>query len=214
MKLLLTSSGISNKSLLNALKRLAKSRIRIAFIPTAANTVNEEKSWLIKDLDNCRKLGSVDIVDISAVPKNVWLPRLKKANVIFVGGGDTAHLMKCIVSSRLKNELPVLLKSRVYVGISAGSMVTNKTLQAASGFIFSKKKAPKGLGLVDFYVRPHLNATEFHFKKTNDKNLKKVIRNFDGDLYAIDDNSAVLVNGSKTEVVSEGKWKIYRRTHR
>ena len=71
MKLLLTSSGISNASLANALKRLVKSPIKIAFIPTAANTVNEEKSWLINDLNNCKKLGSVDIVDISALPRAI-----------------------------------------------------------------------------------------------------------------------------------------------
>ena len=212
MKLLLTSSGISNASLANALKRLVKSPIKIAFIPTAANTVNEEKSWLINDLKNCKKLGSVDIVDISALPRAIWLPRLKKANVIFVGGGDTPYLMKCVVSSGLKNELPKLLEKRVYVGISAGSMVTNKTLQASTSFIFSKKKAPEGLGMVDFYIRPHLNAPEFRVKGINEKNLKKTASRFDGDVYAIDDDSGIVVDGGKIKIVSEGSWKLYRKS--
>ncbi len=214
MKLLLTSNGISNASLANALKKFVKRHIKIAFIPTAANTVDEEKGWLIDDLNNCKNLGAVDIVDISALPKKIWLPRLKKANVIVVGGGSPSYLIKCIVSSSLKNELPKLLKRRIYVGISAGSIIMSKTIQVSSEFLYGdeEKTIPKGLGFIDFNIRPHLNST--HFPKVRDKNLKKLARKLDGDLYAIDDNSAVLVNGNKIEVISEGKWRIYKTKHK
>lgn len=210
MKLLLTSNGISNASLGNALKKLVKGPIKIVFIPTAANIVDEEKDWLINDFNNCKKLGTVDIVDISAVPKTVWLPRLKKANVIVVGGGDSSYLMKCIISSGLKDEVSMLLKNRVYVGISAGSMIMSKTLQASSEFIYGdeKKKPPKGLGLVDFNIRPHLNSLKF--PKVRDRNLKKITKRLQGNTYALDDNSGILIEGNKIEVVSEGKWKIYK----
>lgn len=211
MKLLLTSAGISNKSLANALKKLVKRPIRIAFIPTAANAEDGEKNWLIKDFVNCQKLGTVDIVDISAVPKNIWLPRLKKANVIVVGGGNTSYLMKCVVSSGFKDMLQSLLKTRVYVGISAGSIVMCKTLQAASEFLYGdeKKTPPKGLGFVGFHIRPHLNSSEF--PKVNDRYLKKAAEKLDGKLYAIDDNTGVLVDSNKVDVISEGVWKIYRK---
>ena len=214
MKLLLTSNGLCNNSLADALKKLVKGQIKLAFIPTAANTVEEDKSWMINDLVNCQKLGTVDIVDISALSKTIWLPRLKKANVIVVGGGDSSHLMKCIVSSGLNKELPNLLKNRIYVGISAGSNVTNKTIQASYKFIFSNKKAPEGLGFVDFYLRPHLNSSKPLFKKIIDKNIKKAAERFDDDLYAIDDETGVLVDGNKIEIISEGKWKIYKRKNK
>ena len=55
MKLLLTSAGISNDSLATALKKLVKGPIRIAFIPTAANVSDGEKSWLIKDKQFSKK---------------------------------------------------------------------------------------------------------------------------------------------------------------
>jgi len=210
MKLLLTSAGITNDSLANALKSLVKGSIKIAFIPTAANVSDEKKDWLIRNFNECERLGTVDIVDISALSKPVWLPRLKKANVIFVGGGNTSYLMKCISSSGLKKELSPLLKSRVYVGISAGSIVTNKTLQPSSGFIFGNKEAPEALGMVDFYIRPHMNAPNFRAKKIDEENLDKIANRFNADLYAIDDNSAVLVNEGKIQVISEGTWKLYK----
>jgi peptidase E len=96
MKIMLTSAGIRNELLEDSLRELVdEENIRIAFIPTAADAEKGDKSWLIDDLVNCRKLGVVDIVNISALKKEEWLPRLEEANVIFVGGGDTSYLMIC-----------------------------------------------------------------------------------------------------------------------
>jgi dipeptidase E len=209
MKLLLTSAGISNKSLASALKGLAGAEMRIAFIPTAANVEKGKKGWLIKDYDTCEKLGPTDIVDISAVDKKVWLPRLKAANVIFVGGGNTYHLMKWMVKSGLKKELPGLLRSRVYVGISAGSIIMSKRLSSTSEFLYGDdvNNPPAGLGYVDFNVRPHLNSPRF--PKVRDKYLKEVSKRVVGDLYAIDDDTGIVCVNGKVRVVSEGRWKKY-----
>lgn len=213
MKFLLTSAGFTNKSIADALKKLAGGEIKIAFIPTAANK-EEDKSWLQKDLDNCRKLGEVDVVDISVLEKSIWLEKLKWANVILVGGGDTTYLMKWVIKSRLTEELPKLLKKRVYVGISAGSIILSKSIQASSEYLFSLygdevKNPPSGLGLINFDIRPHLNSP--CFPKVNEKYLTKVFKNIDEDLYAIDDNSAVVFDDGKIEVVSEGKWIKYTK---
>jgi dipeptidase E len=215
MKLLLTSAGINNAKIAGILKEWVKD-IRIAFIPTAANVEEGDKEWLIEDYADCLKLGSVDIVDISAVNKKVWLPKLQKVNVIVVGGGNTEYLMKCIVSSGLKDELPKLLKERIYVGISAGSIVMSKTLNASSEFLYGDetKKAVAGLGYVNFNVRPHLNSK--HFTRVRDPILKKVVKKLEGDTYALDNSSAIVVDTNKIgknsiSVVSEGKWILYKK---
>lgn len=185
--------------------------MNIAFIPTAANVESGKKDWLIRNFNECEKLGDVDIVDISALPERLWLPRLKASNVIFVGGGNTSHLMRCVNFSGLAKRLPLLLEKRTYVGISAGSIILGKTLNASSEYLYGdeEKKAPKGLGFVDFDFRPHLNSPDF--PRVTGKNLEKIIEKLNGDLYAVDGNSAILVNGNKIQVISEGKWKIFRR---
>lgn len=209
MKLLLTSAGITNGSLAKALRRLVGTDIKIAFIPTAANVEKGDKGWLIADYDHCQKLGPTDIVDISAVDKKIWMPRLKVANVIFVGGGDTRHLMRWMIKSSLKKELPKLLKTRVYVGISAGSMIMSKRISATPEFLYGDevKEAPVGLGYVEFNVRPHLNSPLF--PKMRDKYLKKVSKRIEGDLYALDDDSGIVYADGRIKVISEGKWKKY-----
>ena len=216
MKLLLTSCGIINESLAKTVKRLVgRRKIKIAFIPTAANASDStEKGWLIKNYNECERLGSVDIVDISAVDKRVWLPRLRAANVIVMGGGGgkgVLFLMRWILKSGLEKELPNLLKDRVYVGISAGSIIASKRLSASSMYLFGRKAgvAPKGLGYIDFYVRPHLNSAK-HLK-VRDGIVSKRLDRIDGDLYVIDDDTGILCSDGKVTVVSEGKWKRYTK---
>ncbi len=194
---MLTSTGITNKSLTAALKGLVgKRKIRIAFIPTAANVEPGEKSWLIHSYNNCEKLGIVDIVDISALEKRVWLPRLRKANVIFVGGGDPDHLMRWVRKSGLQKELPSLLKSKVYVGISAGSMILLKRF-------FSSQ----GLGYVDFNFRPHLNSP--YFPEATEEKISSVAKRLKGDTYAIGDGSAIVWTDGKIRIISDGTWRKY-----
>ena len=218
MKFLLTSAGLTNKSISNALLELAGkpfAELNLAFIPTAANVEPGDKDWLIDDLVNCKNLGfkSIDIVDISAVPQDIWFPRLQAADIFLVGGGNTFHLMYWIEKSGLKNFLPELLKTRVYVGISAGSMVACKSLDLSN----SKKlyyedgtddyDKDAGLGFVDILIRPHLNSP--HFPEVNLENMEKMSKEIPTTFYALDDNSAIKVVDGGVSVVSEGEWKKF-----
>lgn len=217
MKLLLTSAGLSNETIVKALSDLVglpNDKIHIAFIPTAANVEDGSKEWLIDDYSNIKKqnYGFIDIVDISALPKDIWLPRIKKANVIFVGGGNTFYLVSWLTKSGLEEVLPELLKTRVYVGISAGSMAATVNLRmSTSQKSYSEKVFPlkddRGLGFVNFHVRPHLNSE--HFPKLRIKFIGEIAKEIPEPVYAIDDNTAVVVNDNKIEVVSEGTWKKF-----
>lgn len=211
MKLLLTSAGLSNPSIVKAIERLlgkSTKGVKLAFIPTAANVEPGDKSWMIEDLNNYLKAGfEVDIVDISAIPKNVWLPRLQQAEVIFLGGGNTFHLMYWVKQSGLQEELPNLLKTRIYAGISAGSCVAGPTIYNSVQNLFGEKyelEIKEGLGLVNFQIIPHLNSP--YFEKIRKENLEEASKDLKESVYAIDNNSSILVDGSKIEVVSEGEY--------
>jgi dipeptidase E len=217
MKLLLTSNGLSNESIAKALFDLVgkpASETAIAFIPTAMNASKSDKSWFIDDLSNIKKQEPklVDIVDISALPKNVWLPRLESADVLFFSGGNSFHLMRWINESGLAELLPELLKTKVWAGISAGSMVTNPTL-ALSGKdkkIYYEETFGKvgeaALNLVPFYTRPHFNSPDFpHSTK---EYLEELAKEFPDTIYALDDNSALKVVDGKVEIVSEGEYLV------
>lgn len=215
MKLLLTSNGLCNKTIVSALVDLLGKpfeKSTIAFIPTAANVEIGRKQWLINDMDNCVKAGfaTVDIVDISALPKEMWKPRLDAADVFLFGGGNTFYLINWIRKSGLDKLLPKYLNTKVYVGISAGSMVTGKKIILSE----SKKlyyptinkmfKNDDGLPLVDFSVRVHFNSPSFPNVRKNI--LADIAKNYVEPIYAIDDESAIKVVDKKIEVVTEGEW--------
>jgi len=214
MKFLLTSGGITNKSIAGALFDLVGKKAReisVAFIPTAANIMHDDKSWLINDLYNLKKQNfkCIDIVDISALSKDNWQPRLEAADVLFFSGGNTFHLMYWLARSGLAKILPKLLKTRVYVGISAGSMVTTKDLSVSqSKRLYYKdlkgKPNKNGLGFFNFHFRPHLNSPDF--PKLRKNFLEKMRKELKYPIYALDDQSALKIIGNKIEVISEGKY--------
>jgi len=219
MKLLLTSSGVKNKSIAKALAELVEKPVKdssIAFIPTAANVEAGSKDWLITDLHNLVQEGykSVDIVDISALSKEQWEPRIKEANILFFGGGNSFHLMYWLNKSGLAKMLPGLLKTRVYVGISAGSMVTSKDLSLSQSQRLyyedlDRTEDMAGMDFIDFYVRPHLNSP--YFKKIRKEYLEELAKEIPETIYALDDDSALKVVDGKVEVISEGEYLVFNK---
>ena len=220
MKLLLTSGGITNQSMRDELFALAgksASELSIAFIPTAANVETEDKTWLVKDFVafESLQLKLFDIVDIAALSRDLWQSRLEAVDVLVFGGGHTSYLMQKIRQSGLADILPKLLESRVYVGISAGSMVTAPTLLPPGAQLFfypdetGKHNEEKGLGFVDFCVRPHLNSP--HFPKVINENLEQLAKEFPEPIYAIDDQTAISFVNGDIKIITEGEYKVYNQ---
>ncbi len=214
MKLLLTSAGISNKSIANALFDLTGKKpeeTTLVFIPTASNIVTGDKDWLISDLIDLKKLNfkSIEITDISAVDEKIWKPSLERADVLFFEGGGTYHLMRWLNKSGVAKMLPELLKNKVYVGASAGSMVTNPDLalklsQQIYGEDILETEEIKGFDFVNFYFLAHLNSD----KRIERENIEKVGQEINRTIYALDDNSALKIVDGKIEVISEGDWFV------
>jgi len=215
MKLLLTSNGLSNESISRALFELVgkpASETTIVFIPTAVNVTRGDKGWFINDLYNIKKQGCkfIDIVDISALPKEIWLPKLEKGDVLFFSGGNTVYLMHWLEESGLAELLPELLKTRVYAGISAGSIVTNPNLAGSND---DKKKyceenfgyrSEAALNLVDFYIKPHFNSPSHPTSRK--EIIEKLAAETGKTVYALDDESALKVIDGNVEIISEGEY--------
>lgn len=219
MKLLLTSAGLSNRSIAKALLDLAGkpfAQLKLAFVPTAANVEAGDKGWFIDDLNNCQKLGfaQIDIVDISAIPEAMWKLRLEEADILFFEGGNDFHLIYWLNKSGLKAMLPEMLKTKIYVGLSAGSMVAaqNMSITHSKKIYYGDASEQKyndetGLGFVAFQIRPHFNSPDF--PKANAKYLAEMAKEIPEPIYALDDNSALKVVDGEVEIISEGEWKRF-----
>jgi len=228
VKLLLTSSGITNDTLARELESLAGKKfneLNIAFIPTAGLCDMGEKGWLIYDMSRLKNRGAeIDIVDIAQLPESDIIKRLEWSDVIFVGGGNTFYLSYWMQKSGLFDTLPKLLETRVYAGISAGSMVASSTIRTASQAYKSEhfydesyeEFGPEGrssagsMKWVDFAFRPHLNSRYFP-EVTQDK-MQKIADVINVDMYVVDDDCAVKVDGDDVSVVGDGEWYLLNPT--
>lgn len=214
MKLLLTSAGITNKSIANALFELvgkSPEETTIVFIPTASNVELWDKDWLINDLINLKNLNfkSIEITDISAVDEKIWKPSIENADILFFEGGNTYHLMERMNKSGLVEKLPNLLKDKVYVGVSAWSMITNPNLALKISQIVYWEDLDKDyemdwLNYVNFYFLPHLNS-DYVINLRKDF-IINVVKDINKKIYVLDDSSAIKIIDDKIEIISEWEW--------
>lgn len=221
MKLLLTSAGISNSSIRNALVDLLGKPIeesKAHFIPTAIYGIRGFAE-IIRGVI-CGTLGdpfcevgwkSLGLLELTALPKikkELWVPMLQDTDALLVGGGDCQYLVYWMQQSGLAEMLPSLLSKIVYVGLSAGSMIMTRY-----GTTYGNHTLPpdsdKCLGLVDFAIHPHLDHEQF--PDNSFANQEKLARTLSVPSYMIDDQTAIKIVDSNIEVISEGKWRLYRR---
>lgn len=234
MKLLLTSAGISNDSIRAALVDLLGKPIaecKAICIPTEIyalpSGVND--SWLIlRELDlGWAEYGALELTALPTIPEDCWLPALEATDCIIVGGGNGGYLNYWMQESGLGARLPALLRDKVYVGVSAESMVATHSFQADPAVLAERgvyrdadyeEDAPPGagsdrtLGLVPFVIRPHLNAD--YFPTATLARFARSATSLDVPLYAIDDQTAIAVTDGDVRVISEGAWELFDKERR
>ena len=216
MKLVLTSGGISNKSIENELRNIIGKDfkdLKMLFCITASNYEGGDMNdWVIKDLEYFKNLGfKIDICDINGISIANFLPRFEWADILYFEGGNTQWLRKAIKNSGLEEYLDKLLETRIWIGASAGSCVLCPTICNSCQDLFDENINGfpiDGLGLVDFQFVPHFNNEFFpKIRKDNLLNASKNEKEIDGKkLYVIDDNGAIFVDGKKIKIISAGDW--------
>ena len=221
MKLLLTSSGLCNETLLEALRDLLGKPFKsanVVYITTASVAEPGDHSWFVADLNRLYGLGwaEFDVLELNGLPRQMVLDRLLHADVIYVEGGSHYHLARSITGNGLADGFLEALESRVYVGVSAGSMIFSRNLTEHSADVFGDAAdlhvlgattvAPP-FGLFDWYLKPHLYSPAF--RKRTDHWADRVAARADFPIYFIDDDTAVRVLGDKVDVISEGRWRFH-----
>jgi dipeptidase E len=140
MKLLLTSAGINNKSIQDALVDLLGKPIAESsalFIPTAIypfprgahmawQAICGEAPSPFCEL-GWKSLGVLELTALPSIDKKAWGPSVEEADALLVWGGDPLYLSYWMRQSGLTDLLPSLRRESVYVGISAGSMAASST---------------------------------------------------------------------------------------
>jgi dipeptidase E len=220
MRFLLTSAGIKNTSIHDALVHLLGKPIAESSalcIPTAAYghpMAGPGAAWRFisgrQPITPMCELGwkSLGVLELTALPsidEEQWVPMVQETDALLVDGGDALYLCYWMRQSGLADLLPSL--RAVWVGLSAGSMVMTPSI----GEDFVRWKPPAGsdrtLGLVDFSIFPHLDHE--NMPDNCMANAEKWAAGMPQPAYLIDDQTAIKVTDGAVEVVSEGHWKLF-----
>jgi dipeptidase E len=220
MRFLLTSAGIKNASIHNALVDLLGKPIadsNALCIPTASyghpmagpggawRFISGQSPTPMCEL-GWKSLGVLELTALPSLGEERWVPWVRETDVLLVNGGDALYLCHWMRQSGLADLLPSLHET-VWVGLSAGSMVMTPRI----GADFVQWKPPAGsdstLGLVDFSICPHVNGDDMPGNSMAE--AESWAADIAGPAYAIDDQTAFKVTDGTVEVISEGHWKLF-----
>ena len=218
MRLLLTSGGVTNPSIQDALVELLGKPIEESSalcIPTAQwghpmcdpvsvrGFVSGLPPWGGMSSMVWKSLGVLELTALPTIGAERWVPWVREADVLLVDGGDATYLCHWIRESGLADLLPSLPET-VWVGVSAGSMVM--TPRIGDSFVeWPSAPDDRTLGVVDFSIFPHLEV----FPGNAMADAERWAADLGGPAYAIDDETAIKVTDGTVEVVSEGRWRQF-----
>jgi dipeptidase E len=222
VRLLLTSGGIKNPSIHNALVELLGKPIvecNALCITTASYGhpyAGPPRAWSFiagQEEHAMTALGwkSVGVLELTALPslgKERWLPWIQAADALLVNGGDAMFLCHWMRESGLAELLPTL-PNLVWAGLSAGSMVmTPRIGKIFVNWPLAEEGDDETLGVVDFSIFPHLDHPDLKWNIM--ANAEKWFADIAGPAYVIDDETAITVVDGNVEVISEGHWHLLK----
>jgi dipeptidase E len=196
MKLFLTSSGFSESNKAEFIRLLGRDPLglKVAFIPTASSQDTDLESrnfYLTQAQKSIIDLGmTYEIVNLEKQNPNFIVDLFKPYDIIFVDGGNTFYLMNEMNISGFKKNVHEILKDKVYVGVSAGSVVVGPDITLAGWDPGDENNIGLvnmgGLGLIDFCIMPHWDGTIYEEAKNYNYRVEYI-----KDCNAISNDSAV-----------------------
>ena len=148
---------------------------------------------------NCQNLKRKNLTNNYDLAIN----KIRNADIIYIGGGDTIKLIDEIKEFNLEKEIEEAINREcVIVGISAGGILLSKEGYSDSLKIRNesdKYTFIKGLNKINISYCPHYNNIE---KK---EELKEEIKNTNKKVYSLEDNTALEIIDNKIKTIKSNK---------
>lgn len=187
--------------------------LKVAYTPTAAEPY--ENKWFVdEDRKRLKEVGiTFSEFNLTNIDDQHAFDQLEEilegVDVIIVGGGNTFYLLSETIRTNFGHWVKKLVaKGTWYVGASAGAALAGVTIEPIK-YMDNPEKAPflkaySGLGLVDFFILPHLGqvrygeAFEKAQKDCHERNIQCI---------AITDEQSILVEGDSRKIVISSSLK-------
>lgn len=205
MKKILLVSMLSNTAALVSKAMPELKGKTVTYIPTAGIAEMPDGDISEMTADETKTLQSlgltVDVLEVSSAAEAEIDQKLTENDVIYIGGGNTFFLLQELRRSGADKILIREVNSgKPYIGESAGAVIACTDIGYCSG-MDDPDKAPElndytGLGLVDFYVVPHLG------NEMLGAGVGETVEKYSGslDLKVITDDQMILVTDNEITI--------------
>lgn len=177
----------------------------IVYIPTYPE--NKEKCNNLAKSEKFKNIGinfKRSIVLDNSYNKEEVKETIEQNELIFLYGGDPFKQIEFINKYNIKE----LIKNKVIIGLSAGSINMCKNSICTKDEDFNESKMYDGMGLVEFSIEPHFNINNIEVLDDLKKYSKLT------NIYALEDDAYIIVDNNDVKyfgnvyLIKDGKIKL------
>ena len=202
-KLFLTSAGFLNKEVADVfLNELYREPSQSRVLMVAGGRTEEENHYIEESKKELVDLGFKNIF-IFNLDRSITMDEVKNCDIIYVCGGNTYYLLKKFRETSLdKIVIELVNQGKIYVGVSAGSIMAGPDIEIAE---WGKDGDKNDVNLKDLTGFNFTNIAVFpHFEKEKHKQeVEEFRKKVDYPVIELTDNQAVFVKGEDYKIMGE-----------
>ena len=192
-------------------RRLFRGRRRLLFVPYA---LFNRDAYAAKVGTRFRQMGfELDPIHRADDP----LHAVEQAAGIFIGGGNTFRLLRCLYEHRLLGAIRRRVAEGVpYMGTSAGSNVAGATIRTTNDMPIVEPPAFDALGLVPFQLNPHYldpDSGSTHMGETRETRIREFLEENDNVVVGLREGAMLHVEDERATLLGLRGARIFRRDH-
>ena len=181
----------------------------ILFVPYALYDRDAYTSMAQKRLEKMgHKLESIHTADD---PRQA----VKKAESIFIGGGNTFRLLKALYDADVLKTIRHRVEKGVpYIGSSAGSNVAGPTIKTTKDMPIVQPPSFDALGLVPFQISPHFldpDPNSTHMGETQEERIRQFLEENDTPVFGLREGAMVRVENGTMILKGSTGARIFRK---
>ncbi|XP_024141769.1 alpha-aspartyl dipeptidase [Oryzias melastigma] len=184
---------------------------RVLFVPYA---LHDRDAYTKTARNKFKTLGyEVDSIHEAADP----VEAVRKAEGIFIGGGNTFRLLKSLYDSKVVTEIRrrVMEDGVPYMGSSAGTNVATISISTTNDMPIVYPLTFAAIGLVPFNINPHYldhDSSSRHMGETREQRITQYHEEADTpSVLGLREGCMLLVEGDKATLLGSTKARLFTR---
>src|SRR4051812_3137696 len=182
---------------------------RVLFVPFALHDHNAYAGRVRKKFN---ELG----YELDSLHQATDMPAaVKKAEAIFIGGGNTFRLLKTLYDHDLLNPIRERAGEGIpYIGSSAGSNVAGPTIKTTNDMPIVQPPSFEALGLVSFQINPHYldaDPNSKHMGETREERLLQFLEENSTRVIGLREGAWLRMENNECELKGINGARLFRK---